>query len=344
MAFMSTDNLKKITMADVAREAGVSTMTVSRALNKANVVSAATLSKIQKAVDDLGYVLDQSAGSLSSRKTGFVAAIIPSINNSNFSETAHGITKELEKNGLQLLLGYTDYMQEREEELVESLLRRRPEGIIVTGGYHTDKTRRMLHAAAIPVVEMWDLPKQPIQHVVGFSNSRAIEKLVEHLYKEGYRSFCYLGGDDADDTRGQDRLHGYQNQLKKYGLNHERVVEIGQTPLSYEDGSRGIKIALEKWPQTDVIVCVSDLMAFGALVECQRSGWNVPRDIAIAGFGDYELSRNCYPEITTINVDCFGIGSQAAQIICQQIQSHSESEFSNKIIKQPIHILPREST
>jgi hypothetical protein len=145
------------TMVDVANRAGVSAMTVSRALKDGGRVSRATREKIMTAVNDLGYVLDQSAGSLSSRKTGFVAAMVPSINNSNFADTARGITDELESTGLQLLLGYTDYTVEKEEKLIEAMLRRRPEGIILTGGAHTERARRLLKNAGIPVVETWEL-------------------------------------------------------------------------------------------------------------------------------------------------------------------------------------------
>ena len=111
-------------------------------------------------------MLDQAAGSLSSRKTGFIAAIVPSINNSNFADTARGITDQLERTDLQLLLGYTDYSDEKEERLVEAMLRRRPEGVILTGGSHTERTRRMLKNAGVPVVETWDLPARPIDQVV----------------------------------------------------------------------------------------------------------------------------------------------------------------------------------
>ena len=89
-------------------------------------------------------MLDQSAGSLSSKRTGFVAALIPSINNSNFADTARGLTDALHGSGLQLLLGYTDYSIEKEEELVEAMLRRRPEAIVVTGGKHTARARKLL--------------------------------------------------------------------------------------------------------------------------------------------------------------------------------------------------------
>jgi len=136
------------TMNDVARKAGVSTMTVSRALKNGALVAESTRERIMNAVEELGYVLDQSAGSLSSKRTGFVAVLIPSINNSNFAETAHGLTQALEHSGLQILLGYTDYSIQHEEKLIESMLRRRPEGIVVTGGKHTPRARRFLETRA----------------------------------------------------------------------------------------------------------------------------------------------------------------------------------------------------
>jgi LacI family gluconate utilization system Gnt-I transcriptional repressor len=181
-------------MADVARHAGVSTMTVSRALKNEAQVSSPTRQKILRAVSELGYLLDQAAGSLSSRKTGFIAALVPSINNSNFSDTARGITDELGRTDLQLLLGYTDYSADSEEKLIEAMLRRRPEGAILTGGVHTPHTRRMLSSAGIPVIETWDLPSEPIDQVVGFSNEEAMRLLIATLGAKGYRRFGYVDG------------------------------------------------------------------------------------------------------------------------------------------------------
>jgi LacI family gluconate utilization system Gnt-I transcriptional repressor len=112
-------------MSDVAKRAGVSAMTVSRALKADGAVSETTRQRILKAVDELGYVLDQTAGTLSSKRSGFVAALIPSLNNSNFSETAQGMERALLESGLQLLLGATDYEQDKEDRLVEAMLRRR---------------------------------------------------------------------------------------------------------------------------------------------------------------------------------------------------------------------------
>ncbi len=311
-------------MADVAEFAGVSTMTVSRALKSGGQVSKETRQRILEAVDQLGYVLDQSAGALSSGRTGFVAALVPSINNSNFSDTARGITDCLDGTGLQLLLGYTDYSVEKEERLIESMLRRRPEGVILTGGSHTERARRLLKASGIPVVETWEIPEEPIGQVVGFSNGLVMEQLVRALAAKGYRRFGYIGGTTARDTRGSMRRAGFLKAVTELGLPRGRVISFGVPPISIEQGAQAIVNMLERWPDTEVVLCVSDLSAFGALMECQRRGLKVPDDIAIAGFGDYEISAFCHPRITTVNVDCYGIGSHAAKKLLQAINGESD--------------------
>jgi LacI family gluconate utilization system Gnt-I transcriptional repressor len=316
---------RKLTMTEVAQYVGVSAMTVSRAFRQDASVSEETRKRIMDAVDALGYVLDQSAGSLSSRRTGFIAALVPSINNSNFSDTARGITDALENTGLQLLLGYTDYSAEKEEHLIESMLRRRPEGIILTGGSHTARARRMLENAGIPVVETWEIPEKPINHVVGFSNSEAMSLLVRELAAKGYRKFGYIGGTTARDTRGSQRRSGFLKTVEVLGLGPGRVMSFGVPPITMQQGAQAIVSMLERWPDTDVALCVSDLSAFGALMECKRRGMRVPQDIAIAGFGDYEISSICHPRITTINVDCYGIGKQAAARLLDALQNGNEA-------------------
>ena len=331
------------TMADVARHAGVSSMSVSRALKNSDLVSEATRERIFKAIDELGYVLDLSAGSLSSKRTGFVAAIVPSINNSNFADTARGITNELENTGLQLLLAYNEYSVEREESLIEAMLRRRPEGIILTGGIHTDRARRMLENAGIPVVETWDLPAKPIDQVVGFSNADAMSLLVKTLAAKGYRKFAYIGGTTERDTRGNQRRAGFQAAIAELGLPEGRVVSFGVPPISMEQGAQAMASVLSQWPDTEVAICVSDLSAFGALMECHRRGLKVPKDIAIAGFGNYEIAACCHPRITSVDIECYEIGRLAARKLINTIQN-PEHPSRSELVLTNIRVIEREST
>ena len=302
-------------MADVARLAGVSPMTVSRAFKREASVSEPTREAILKVADELGYVFDSTASSLRSQKTDFVAATIPSINNANFAETVRGLSEGLEERGLQILLGYTDYDICKEERLIEQLLRRRPEAIVVTGGHHTPRAKRLLENASIPVVETWDLPEAPIGHVVGFSNAGAVRGMVDHLVARGLRRIAFIGGDESRDTRGADRRAGFIAAMQAHGLDATRLIAAGAPPISMREGAAAMGRLLDSFPDTEAAICVSDLSAFGALTECQRRGVEVPGNISIAGFGDYEIASICVPSLTTINPYPREIGTRTAALI-----------------------------
>jgi LacI family transcriptional regulator, gluconate utilization system Gnt-I transcriptional repressor len=336
-------------MADVAAKVGVSKMTVSRALNRSGSsdrsTSEALRQRVLQACEEMGYVIDQTARTFSSKRSGFVAAVIPSLNNSNFSETAQGITAAVESGGLQLLLGYSDYRVETEEQLVRAMLMRRPEGVILTGGSHTPQTRAMLRAAGVPVVETWDLPQDPIEHTVGFSNAEATATMVRHLHARGYRRIAFIGGTSNRDTRGADRRRGYSEAIKALGLPDSRVISFGQPPISMAQGSEAMAQLVRQWPEVDAVVCVSDLSAFGALMECQRRGWCVPERIAIAGFGDFEVAKSCHPRLTTVTLDCGAIGRAAGELLLRAIEAARNNErLPAETVLIPFRIEPRESS
>ncbi|MGB3278186.1 MAG: LacI family DNA-binding transcriptional regulator [Pseudorhodobacter sp.] len=306
---------KPPTMVDIARATGVSPMTVSRAFSRDGAISAAKRAEILAVAETLGYVFDANASNLRSQKSGFVAVTVPSINNANFADTLRGLTEGLSAQSMQILLGYTNYDSSEEERLIEQLLRRRPEAIVVTGGTHTPRARRMLAAAGIPVVETWDLPAEPIEHVVGFSNADAVRGMVDHLVGRGARRIAFIGGETARDTRGTDRRAGFIAAMQAHGLATDRLIDAGAPPISMREGAEAMAGLLARFPDTEAVVCVSDLSAFGAMSECQRRGISVPGQIAIAGFGDYEIAAVCVPDMTTINARAHEIGTAAARVI-----------------------------
>jgi LacI family transcriptional regulator, gluconate utilization system Gnt-I transcriptional repressor len=310
-----TNARKAPTMADVARLAAVSPMTVSRAFKADSSVSSETRDRILQAAEDLGYVIDSTASSLRSQRTDFVAVTIPSINNANFAETVRGLSDGLQARGLQILLGYTDYDTAEEERLIEQLLRRRPEAIVVTGGQHTGRARRLLENARIPVIETWDLPAAPIGHVVGFSNALAVGGMVDHLVARGLTRIAFIGGDASRDTRGADRRAGFVAAMQAHGLDAGRLIAAGKPPISMREGAAAMGHLLDTLPDTQAVICVSDLSAFGALTECQRRGIAVPGQVSIAGFGDYEIAGVSVPPLTTINPFPRDIGLCTARLI-----------------------------
>lgn len=335
------DTGKPPTMADLARLAGVSPMTVSRAFKRDTSVSEATREAVLKAAEDLGYVFDSRASNLRSQRTDFVAVTIPSINNANFAETVRGLSEGLKPQGLQILLGYTNYDIDEEERLIEQLLRRRPEAIVVTGGRHTDRARRLLGNAGVPVIEIWDLPADPIGHVVGFSNAAAVRGMVDHFVMRGCTRIAFLGGDGSRDTRGADRRAGFIAAMEAHGLDAGRLIAAGPPPISMREGADAMGRLLDGMPDTEAVICVSDLSAFGALSECQRRGIRVPERLSIAGFGDFEIGAICVPSLTTINPFPREIGAQAADLI---LKVREGRQAQAAVIEIRPALLLREST
>jgi LacI family transcriptional regulator, gluconate utilization system Gnt-I transcriptional repressor len=332
---------KSPTMADVARLAGVSPMTVSRAFKTDTSVSGATRDAILKAADDLGYVFDSTASNLRSQKTDFIAVTIPSINNANFAETVRGLSERLKARGLQILLGYTDYDMAEEERLIEQFLRRRPEAIVVTGGSHTPRARRMLANAGIPVIETWDLPEDPIGHVVGFSNADAVSGMVDHFVAKGLTRIAFIGGDTTRDTRGADRRAGFITAMQAQGLDTTRLIAVGAPPISMREGAEAMGKLLDTMPDTQAVICVSDLSAFGALTECQRRGVDVPGRLWIAGFGDYEIAEISVPALTTINPFPREIGERTADLVLEMLDGKQDLPTRIAIVPE---LLIRQST
>ena len=327
-------NLRKApTMHDVARAAGVSPMTVSRAFKTDALVNEQTRARIMAAADKLGYVLDSTASSLRSQKTDFVAVTVPSINNANFADTVGALSEKLKPRGLQILLGYTNYDVHEEERLIAQFLRRKPQAVIVTGGQHTPRTRQMLENAAVPVIETWDLPAQPLCHVVGFSNAQAVQAMVDHFVAQGLTRIAFIGGDADRDTRGLDRRRGFQAAMQRHGL-EGRLIAAGTPPISMREGAEAMGSLLETAPDTEAVICVSDLSAFGALSECQRRGVAVPGQISIAGFGNFEVSGICVPSITTIDPSPARIGELAAEVLCDVLDGKTEHPVQRHITPQ----------
>jgi LacI family gluconate utilization system Gnt-I transcriptional repressor len=332
---------KPPTMSDVARLAGVSSMTVSRAFRQDGSVTSSTQAAILAAAEELGYVFDTTASNLRSQRSNFVGAIIPSLNNANFAETVGGLSDGLKARSLQILLGYTNYDVVEEERLIEQMLRRKPEAIVLTGGRHTDRARKLLRFASIPVIETWDIPEAPIGHVVGFSNAKSVMGLVDHCVSRGLKRIAFLGGDSIRDSRGAERRAGFVTAMTAHGLDATRLVAAGEPPISMREGTAAMKWLLANLPDTEAVICVSDLSAFGALTECQRQRVEVPGQIWIMGFGDYEIGSVSVPRLTTVNPFPRRIGERAADLVLDILDQRQTEPAIIEIFPE---VLVRESS
>ncbi|MGD1884023.1 MAG: LacI family DNA-binding transcriptional regulator [Paracoccaceae bacterium] len=302
-------------MRDVARVVGMSPMTVSRALREDNTVNAKTRARVRQVAEELGYVYDSTSQAFRTQKSGFVAVTLPSVNNANFAETFRAVSNGLGQMGLQLLLGSTNYRVEKEEELVRQLLARNPEALVLTGGHHTDATRALVQGRGLPAIEMWDLPAEPLGHVVGFSNTEAMADIVAHLVQTGRRKLAFVGASEGADSRGAARRAGVVQAAQAHGLPEVAMIDAGPAPVSMRHGHAAIEAIGRDVARNDALICVSDPVAFGCLSAVQRLGVRVPNDLAITGFGAFEVAKVSNPRITTVNVQAEEIGREVVSLL-----------------------------
>ena len=307
--------MQRVKMIDVARAAGVSTMTVSRALREDGRIALATRGKILKVVRQLGYVPDRAAATFSSQRSGFVGVLLPSLNNTLFADTAASLQSGLHPAGLQMLLGYTNYQKNKSEQLIETMLGRRPEAMVVTYDDHTPRARRLLAEAGIPIIEIWEVPPKPIGHVVGFSNRQAAAAMTQHLINLGRRKIGYIGESEDTGMRVAQRRRGFLDAMQSKGLDANRLLAVGVPPIGMMQGRDAMRTMMERWPDTDAVLCVSDPCAFGAVSACHLAHICVPDQVAIAGFGNFEISQCSEPPISTVSVSGLEIGSMVATLI-----------------------------
>lgn len=328
-------------MQDVARLAKVSVITVSRVLREPGKVADPTRARVLAAIERIGYVPNLVARSLKSQRSGIVAAVIPSVTHSIVAEVVRGMTEVLEQEGLHLLLADSGFSPQEEEELVAAFLARRPDAMYLTGTTHTAGTRRMLAAARIPVVETGNLTAAPIDMVVGYSNFEAARAMTGALIESGRRTIGYLGqkGRDYID-RVHDRHAGYVAALRDHGLNASVRLEA-EVDLSYRGGAAGVAELLARASSLDALFCTSDVIALGALFECQRRRLAVPRRIAIAGMDDQEIASQCVPALTTMRMPRYEMGRRAAALLCRRLAGRA---VDAKAIDLGFELVLRETT
>lgn len=305
-----------VTLIDVAKAAGVAPMTVSRALNNPDHVKESTLLKVRKAIEQTGYVRNLVAGALASNRSHLVAVIVPILTNPIFSDTFQAIADRLSKSGYQVLLGMSGYQPDQEQNLLEVILSRRPDGIILTGTLHTEASRQRLRAVGVPVVETWDLTVDPIDMLVGFSHEAIGQQVAQHLLDKGYRDFATVS---VGDPRGQRRIDAFVQALHEQGFTQIPEARFQGVP-TLEQGRLGLRQLLAETPRPLMIVCSSDTLAHGVLTEAMAQGVRVPEEIAVMGFGDMNFAAHTHPPLSTVKIDGRAMGDAAACALLERLQ------------------------
>ena len=328
-------------MRDVAQRAGVSTMTVSRALSEPAKVSPEMRERVVAAVRDLGYVPNHLARSLSSNRSTTIGLIVPSIDNSIYTQTVKALSDVIRRSGFQLMIAECGYDPVEEEDLIATFLSHRISGLVLHNAEHTEAARTMVRQSGVPVVENGNLPRDPLDMVVSYSNRDAAFAMTMHLGRLGYKRIGFASLHATHNDRSRDRIDGYRAALAQLGHAYDQRLII-QTSRGLGAGASALSQMVGNVPDIDALFCAGDVLAAGALLECQRRGWEVPRRIAIASFDDVDLMRHMVPPVTTLRLPRHEIGERSAQMLVSRI-AEDASHLRGSVVDLKFEIIQRES-
>ena len=307
-----------VTLKEVAKLAGVSAMTASRALRKAKDVSNATIEKVERAAADLGYVGNSFAGSLSSKRSDLVAVIMPSLTNTVFPEVLGGVNESLEAGGLQPVFGLSEYSAEKEASIVRRLLAWNPAGVILPGVDQLPEIRELLDNAGVPVVQVMDLSSDPIDCQVGFSHTQSGIRMATELLGRGYSSFAYIGGGVGRDIRAEKRRDGFRSALLQAGC--DWTSQFIETQSSSIELGGELMNAVHRRQLPQVLYCANDDIAAGAVFECMRLGIQVPTQLVVVGFNGLSITDALPVQIVTDRSPRYAMGQAAGDMIVDAIE------------------------
>jgi LacI family gluconate utilization system Gnt-I transcriptional repressor len=290
-----------------------------------------------------------------------VAALIPNLGHSIFGETVQALSEALQATGHELLLASTGYSPEREEEQLRALLGWAPSALVVTGRHHTPGALRLLadaHAAGTPVVEIWDHQTQPPpqtpQHAptqapqptppnlqkaetppapmafaqIGFDHSAVGQAMARHLLDAGHRRVAYLDSGVDTDFRAHERGAAFAVEAQRLGATVQMLRAATGDPFdagrqAFDDlglGGQGRSSA------PGAIACANDHLACGVLMQALDAGLQVPRDLAVLGFGDFPVGRQLRPALSTVRPPSQAIGRATAQALARALASGEAPE------------------
>lgn len=332
-------NQKKVTLAVVAAQVGVSAITVSRALHNPDKVSPELLTRIQKAVAELGYVPNSAARALASNRSNVIGVLIPSISNQVFTDVLLGIYTSVEDSHLTVQIGNSRYSNVKEENLLRTFLSQRPAGLIIAGIDQSETALKLLSTANCPIVQIMDYASEPIDMLVGFSHQQSAKAATQHLIDSGYQHLAFIGA--RMDARTQRRYQGFQAATEAAGLFDKRRVVTTLQPSTVQLGSQLLQQLLTIAPETDAVFCNNDDLALGVLFEAQRRHLAVPNRLGICGFNDFEMMAAAEPSLTSVRTFRYEMGLHAAQMI---IDTLSGQEPLQKVVDLGFEVKQRMST
>jgi LacI family transcriptional regulator, gluconate utilization system Gnt-I transcriptional repressor len=319
---------------DVARVAGVSPITVSRALSNPSKVKEETRQRVKAAVAQTGYVVNSFASSLRSGHSTIISAFVSNLQNPHFATALQGCADALEGSRYHLLMAQTGYSDTLQRQMLEQVMPFRPAAALFTGLVQSEETRETLRRFQGPVMEMWDYRPDPVDMLVGFSNAGGGRLMGAHFRERGFNKVAYAG---RTVDRGAQRLAGF---IEGYGRPPALVLPL-EGSRTVLDGMQALETIRRDLPGCDAIFFATDLLALGAILKARQLGLSVPEDMAIAGYGDLETSKHLATPLTSVHVSSYDMGHAAGAMLLRRLRNEAIEE---RIVLSPIRLEVREST
>jgi LacI family transcriptional regulator len=302
------------TLHDVARQAGVSTATVSRALNVPALVTDSTRELVLRTVDELGYTPHFGGRALASNRSNTIGAVIPTMDNASFARGLQAFQETLADARVTLLVASSGYDMAREFAQIRALVSRGIDGLMLIGAARPAETYAFLNRRRIPYILTWNY--RPDQNVcfVGFDNREAARTMTRTVIQQGHRRIAMIAGITVSNDRASDRVDGVRAALEEAGLSG-CDMPIVEAVYSLGGGRRACARLLEGNPRPTAVICGNDVLAVGAITQAKAQGLRVPDDVSITGFDDIELVEAIEPGLTTVHVPHRRMGEAGARAL-----------------------------
>lgn len=329
----------RVTLADVAAYAEVSTATVSRSLSTPDVVKPGMRVRVEKAIDALGYVPDGAARALATQRSFTIGVIVPTLDIASFATGVQSLQESLSMSGYTPLLALSNYESALEFSHAHSLVKHGADGLVLVGRDHDDRLIPLLERSGRAFVNIWTIDPDGDAPFVGFDNRAAMRRITDYVLDKGHRHIAMiLGGAKHSNDRSKERQAGFQDALADYGLD-AGVSEIVEMPYGISGGREAFNKLWNGAKRPSAIVCGSDLFALGVLMECQRLGIEVPGDLSVTGFDDLDMAAHFSPRLTTMRVPAAGMGRRAAEYLLSVL----DGEPGDSQVELPCELIERET-
>ena len=309
---------KKADIIAVARAAGVSPSTVSRAFNHPDLVKASTRRRIDAAVRRLGYLRNRAAQTIHGIRSGTVGLIVPTVAHAIFAELIQSFSEAIEPRGFTILLASHGYSLDREYALTRKMLEHRVDGVALIGMEHAPETFGLLRQQSAPAVLLWNASHGAPVSCAGADNARAGQLVGAHLAGLGHRAVATVFPPLAGNDRARHRFAGLTDALAEAGIAAPSEWLL-QTPYSVADAKDAVGAFLDGGARPTALVCGNDVLAWGALHALAQRGLRAPCDLAVTGIGDFKGSREFEPALTTVRIPAREIGALGAAAMADAI-------------------------